>query len=302
MTTSTAPQNMREAWLTMWDFSDPAASETRLRAALNAATPLSDWALVLNTQIARSLGLRARFEEQHALLDQQETRAMASSSRLVRMVQMVERGRAFNASKQQAKALPLFERAFAMGIEPGASAEPGVEALAADAIHMVAIAQGGESGIATNRRGLALARASTDPGARRWEGPFLNNIGYELKLLKRYDEALATFQAAIEPYERRGVAWQARVVHWHIAHIHRLQGRNAQALGIQERLEREGDADGKPDAYVYEELMLLQMAQGQKAAAQSYAIKAKALLQSDSWFQQNEAQRWAAIERAAGAP
>jgi tetratricopeptide (TPR) repeat protein len=220
----------------------------------------------------------------------------------VRMYQMVERGRVFNAAKQQANALPLFQAAFDLGTAPGAQAEPGVEALAVDAIHMVAIAQGGEAAIATNRRGLALARASADPGAQRWEGPFLNNIGYELKLLKRYTQALTVFQEAIEPYQRRGVAAQTRVVRWHIAHIHRLEGRLGDALGMQEQLEREADADNKPDAYIYEELMLLHAAQGHEAKANTYARRARERFKGDAGFHSHESARWAEIERRAATP
>ena len=54
------------------DFSDPARSEVTFREHLRTAS--GDLALSLQTQIARSLSLRSRLDEAHALLDQIESR------------------------------------------------------------------------------------------------------------------------------------------------------------------------------------------------------------------------------------
>lgn len=54
----------------LWDFADPARSEATFRGHLRGAS--GDLALSLQTQIARSLGLRSRLDEVHALLDQVE--------------------------------------------------------------------------------------------------------------------------------------------------------------------------------------------------------------------------------------
>ena len=54
----------------LWNYADPAASETRFRQALAGAT--GDDALVLRTQIARTYSLRARFDEAQRELDEIE--------------------------------------------------------------------------------------------------------------------------------------------------------------------------------------------------------------------------------------
>ena len=51
---------------TLWDFSDPALSEQRFRDALSHAE--ADDRLILHTQIARSFGLRRKFDEARAVL------------------------------------------------------------------------------------------------------------------------------------------------------------------------------------------------------------------------------------------
>lgn len=51
----------------LWNFNDPAASEARFREALINAS--GDDALILHTQIARTLGLRKRYDESHRELD-----------------------------------------------------------------------------------------------------------------------------------------------------------------------------------------------------------------------------------------
>jgi hypothetical protein len=51
----------------------------------------------------------------------------------------------------------------------------------------------------------------------------------------------------------------------------RAMGRTNEAIAIQLRLEREGDADGKPDPYVFEELALLYRSTGDETKAAHYA-------------------------------
>ena len=50
----------------LWDFNDPAPSDARFRAALETAT--GNDALVLQTQIARTYGLRGEFTRTRAVL------------------------------------------------------------------------------------------------------------------------------------------------------------------------------------------------------------------------------------------
>ena len=102
-----------------WNFSDPAASEAALRKAL-ATVANSDDELSLETQIARTYGLRSRFDAAHALLDRIEPR-LASAGAEPRVRYLLERGRTLRSSKAPERARPLFveaaDRAHAAGLD-----------------------------------------------------------------------------------------------------------------------------------------------------------------------------------------
>src|SRR4051812_46363938 len=110
----------------MWDFDDPAGSESRFRDA--AAVAEGTDRLVLLTQVARALGLQARYDEGHAVLDH-----LAVDDPEVATRAALERGRLLRSSGDADAARPHFEAAAA------AARESGLEALRVDALHMVAL-------------------------------------------------------------------------------------------------------------------------------------------------------------------
>jgi len=126
------------------------------------------------------------------------------------------------------------------------------------------------AGLRWNEQALALALASSQPGARRWEASLRNNIGVSLHQLGRYEEALAAFEAAVAARVRQGDPARVRIAHWMVAWTLRALGRLDEALAIQRRLERENDAAGKPDRHVYEELARLYEARGEPEKAERY--------------------------------
>ena len=140
----------------LWEYQDPAASEARFRAAIPSAH--GDERLELLTQVARTYSLRGRFADAHRVLDEVEA-DLAHAGPRPRLRYLLERGRTFNSAGDPGRARGLFLQAF----EDGREARE--EGLAVDAAHMVAITWGeSERGLEWNRRGLALARASTDAG------------------------------------------------------------------------------------------------------------------------------------------
>lgn len=148
----------------LWDFSDPAASEARFREALVGATgPDRD---VLLTQVARALGLQGRFADALALLD-----SIASDEPEVRVRVLLERGRVLRTSGDDDAAGPVF------GAAVTTADEAGLEALAVDAMHMVALTRSGQDQVAATQAALDRARGSSDPGARSWTASLLNNLG-----------------------------------------------------------------------------------------------------------------------------
>lgn len=261
----------------LWDFGQPALSEQRFRAAL--ATAGGDDALILETQIPRTYGLRRDFARARELLAAVEPRlAMAGAEAQARY--WLELGRSWGSAthrpeeltpQAKAQARAAYDRALA--VANGAQ----LDALAIDTLHMFAfIDTDPADGIKWADEGLKIALASKQPAAARWEASLRNNRGYALQQLRRYDEALAEFERALAARERIGGVQGIRIAHWMIASTLRRMGRLDEARDIQLRLEREWDADGQPDPYVFEELEQIYRAQGDTERAARYAARLKA--------------------------
>ena len=91
-----------------WEYSDPAASEGRFRAALSSAQ--GDERLELLTQIARTYGLRQRFDEAHEILRELEAEHTAMGSVDGYVVEEIAENLAALGNPEEAG--PYFKRAF----------------------------------------------------------------------------------------------------------------------------------------------------------------------------------------------
>ena len=273
----------------LWDFDRPDVSEERFRAALVAATG-SD-ALVLRTQLARALGLRRRFEEAAAELDA----VPDNGDPLVRTYRELERGRVLNSGGDLDGARAHFLTALA---EAEAA---GLDHLAADAAHMMAIVEPGEAQLPWAERALAIASASADPRARRWIGSVSHNLGWTLHGLGRHEEALAVWRRALafreeqfgeEQFrEEQGDAGALHIAQWTVARGLRSLGRYEEALAIQRDLAGRVDSDG----YVREELGELLLALGRPDEARPHFAAAYAMLSQDEWLAADEPDRLARL-------
>ncbi len=163
-----------------WDFDDLDATEVRFHV-LRAE---------IQTQLARVAGLREDYAAGDRLLDE-----IKEDAPRVRIRIDLERGRLRNSSGDKAAALPLFERAFEAAVAAGE------DWLAGDAAHMCAIAAPDRAGlVAWTKRGLELARSAA--GAAYWEGPLLNNLGWDHFEAEEYQWALELFEQALVVRER----------------------------------------------------------------------------------------------------
>jgi tetratricopeptide (TPR) repeat protein len=163
-----------------WDFDDLGATEARF-TVLQAE---------IQTQLARIAGLREDYATGDRLLD-----AITDEAPRVRVRIDLERGRLRNSAGDKAAALPLFERAFETALAAGE------HWLAGDAAHMCAIAAPDRAGfVAWTNRGLELARSS--PAAAYWEGPLLNNLGWDHFEAEEFQWALELFEQALVVRER----------------------------------------------------------------------------------------------------
>ena len=252
----------------LWDFARPDLTEQRLRQALAAAQ--GDDALVLRTQIARTLGLRRQFDAALKELDAIEP-ALATAGAAPRVHALLERGRTLRSWGRPLDAEPLFQSAFDQADHAR------LEFLAADALHMVALVQATpEAQIAVNRRVVAYAQNAADPRAQRWDAAALNNIGSTLNEAGRHAEALDVLRQAQAAYDRQGRTYNVRVARWMVAHTLRRMGRLDEALQLQRALEADWAAAGGADPYVFDEIAEIHAARGDADRAAHYrALAAK---------------------------
>lgn len=256
----------------LWDFDKPAQSEERFRSALVTAT--GDDAFILQTQIARTYGLRADFARAQAILKGLEPQLEAAGAE-ARTRYWLELGRTYSSAthppaSQTSEAKQMARKAYGNALE---TAKAGLlDGLAIDALHMLAFVDTQPADqLKWAQEALAVSQASAQPAAKAWEASLRNNVGSALYQLGRYEEALAEFQQAVALRDR-GTDQQAKLIaHWMVAWTLRALHRTDEALQIQLRLEREREVAGKPSPYVFEELELLYRAKGDEVRAKHYA-------------------------------
>jgi tetratricopeptide (TPR) repeat protein len=242
----------------LWDFSDPVLSEQRLRVLLDTVS--GDDALIVQTQIARSFGLRQDFVQAQQLLRQIEL-ALPQAGTEVQVRHALEYGRTLSSAthdpQTQTETVKATARSAYMQAFTIARAEQ-LDDLAIDALHMLAFVDSDPADqLKWGLQALAVAEQSSQLSAKRWEGSLRNNIGYALHQLGRFAEALEQFQQAVTFRERNGTTEQIRVAYWMVAWTLRALNRNDEALAIQVQLKEECEAAGTPDPYVLEEIALL---------------------------------------------
>ena len=256
----------------LWNFSDVPGSEQRFRDAL--ATTTGDDALILQTQIARTYGLRNDFPKAREILHGIEPQ-LAFAGAEARARHALELGRTYASAAHPAASIDdeAKTRARAAFLAAHDLAKTGqLDGLAIDALHMMAFVDTRpDQQLRWGERALEIAIESTQPAAKRWEPSLRNNIGYALHELGRYDEALAEFRRAVVLREKSGDAAALRDARWMEAWTLRALKRVDDAIAIQTKLETEYASSGTTNRGVFEELELLYRAKGDAAMAGRYA-------------------------------
>jgi hypothetical protein len=190
----------------LWDFSDAADSEQRIRAALATSTNPAE-ARELRTQLARALGVQERFTEAHGMLD-----AIDLDDPVVAVRYSLERGRLHNSAGAPVEAARHLRRAAELAEPP---APPELTFLRIDALHMLAIAEpeGAEDYTAQAIRELS---AVDDPRTLRWLVSLHNNLGRHRLSTGDAAGALDEFKASKDAAETYGspqqVAWAVEAI------------------------------------------------------------------------------------------
>ena len=267
----------------LWDYSNPAQTETKFREVL-PQFPDGNERLELLTQIARTQGLQRKFDEAHKTLDEVEGQLSVDSSR-ARVRYLLERGRVFNSSKYPEEARPFFEQALTM------AQELKEDFYAVDAAHMLAIVADPASSLDWNLRAIQMAESSADEKARGWLGSLYNNTGWSYHDMGDFESALKIFQKAESYFGEVRREDRLRIAKWTVARCLRSMNRIEEALSKQMALKAEFDSIGDSDGYVDEEIGECLLLLKRESEAKPYFAKAYELLSQDEWMMANEAER-----------
>jgi len=264
----------------LWDFSKPDLSEQRFRDAQTTAS--ENDSLILETQIARTYGLRNNFARARELLAGIEDR-VANASAEAQTRYALELGRTYaSAAHTETELTPeSIETARTLYMQAFEIAEKAkLDYLAVDALHMMSFVDTEpQAQLDWDLKAIEYMEASSQPEAKKWEASLRNNVGYAKQLLGDYDGALEQFKLSLAAHERAANARGARVANWMIAKTLRQKGLYHEAIAIQLRLEQEWELAGQPSQYVFEELELLYSATGDDSKADTYAEKLRTIRQ-----------------------
>jgi tetratricopeptide (TPR) repeat protein len=279
----------------LWNYNDPAATEQKFRELLPQAETGNDasYHAQLLTQIARTFSLRRKFDEAHQILDQVE-RMLTEELETARIRYLLERGRAFNSSKKQDQARPLFLEAW----ERAKAAKE--DFFAVDAAHMMGIVEKDAASLDWNMLAIACAEESDRPRTRNWLGSLYNNTGWTYHDMGEYEKALDLFKRAVVFRQGQGNPDNIRIARWCVGRCLRSLGRNDEALEIQLALLAESQKTNQPDGYTHEELGELYFFLGNEEKARPHFAAAYAELSQDPWLVENEAERIARLKELGG--
>lgn len=285
---------------TLWDFRDPAGSESRFREVARKADAADrrEYFAEALTQLARTQGLQKRFDEARRTLDLAE-QAIRPGMERARVRLLLERGRVTNSSGDRVGSRPYFVEAYEVAMNAGE------EALALDAAHMMGIVADGEEQLRWSVAAIEVAEASEDPRLRGWLGPLYNNTGWTL--LERGDAA-----GALELWEK-GLAFRraagrpgpVRIARYTVARAQRALGEHAVALATVREVLAEDAAAGSPDemlGFYHEEIAENLHALGRTDEARPHFALAHEDLSRVGWLVKDEPERVERLRRLAERP
>jgi tetratricopeptide (TPR) repeat protein len=196
----------------LWNYGDPAETEVKFREVLAvSADKDTPYLLQLQTQIARTYGLRDLFTEAHYLLDTVE-KHLSKTPGIEHVRYHLERGRTFNSSGKKTEAKTHFELAQSI------AEKLNDDYYAIDAMHMLVLVAPLDEGIVLSEEAIIKAQNSASEKARNWLGALYNNLGWNYFDTGQYEKSLSVFlrgvQAREEQKSERGIFLAKWLLEW----------------------------------------------------------------------------------------
>ncbi len=284
----------------LWDYGNPEETAKKFREFRPRVEAHGDLDLLLqlDTQIARTYGLRGKYDESHKILDTVEAQ-LTPEHRIAVVRYLLERGRSFNSAGDKKKARALFLDAFTKGKQIGTDLAP-AESLTIDAAHMLGIAEESAKALEWNQKAIALAEKAKDPRARGWLGSLLNNTGWTYHDQGDFAKALELFTKCLAFNEEQKRTPQVRIAKWTIGRTYRSMKRYDEAIAIHKALLEEYEKAGEREAgFCPEEIGECLWALDRKEQARPYLAAAYEKLAEIHWI---EDERIESLHTRAGLP
>ncbi len=273
----------------LWNVSDPAGSEIRLRSLLGDAAGLTGrdkgyWiellALIARAEILQGRLAEARGSLKNAELILEEEQGGHRVSARIRW--LLETGRLEIAMKTPSQARRHFGEAWTLAINSGE------DYFAVEIAQLMAVIEPRKEQEEWIVRAIEIAESSPAQKTKHWLGSLYSALGWRAFDRRQFDQALGIFQKALRFLKGCGTEREIFVARWSAGKVLRALGKTEEALAIQNALLAELGVSGTKDGRLYEEIAECLHELKRAPEAQLYFDMAYRELSSDEWVADNQ--------------
>ncbi|MDZ4676731.1 MAG: hypothetical protein SGI74_04400 [Oligoflexia bacterium] len=272
----------------LWDFGDILTTEFKIREVL-PPTEQEVWdlrSLELLIQLARVQGLQGKLSEVGATLLQARDLISKSDTKTTKRAEvrfLIEQGRFFALSMNPSQALTHFTKALNL------AAEQNEIFFFIESAVMLSISQPPKYQNEWLKKALEIAETTDDQSSKLWLSQLYVMNGWHAFDFRKYEEALESFNKALERPESTKQATTGLAIKWSIARTLRALNRLDESLKFQNELLNEVAATGKTNGHVFLEIAeCLQLLKRYDEAKPNFEQAYKEL-SLNGWYTDNKA-------------
>lgn len=278
-----------------WASGDLAATEAAIRSVLPADMNEAWNAKALDaiTQLVRVQNLQGKHAEAKETLEFARKLIMAidpAKRTRLEIRSALEEGRHLCLSMMPSKAQKHFSQAWTMATATGEVS------LAVEAAVMLSISQPPKFKNDWLQRAIELAEKTEAQQAKLWLAQLYLMEGWHAFDFRRFDDALKSFELALERPREPGEMTSLIRIRWCVARAMRALGRHQEALDIQKELLAELSSRGELNGHVFLEIAECLQLLKKTGEAKAYFESAYRELSANAWYSDNKASELGRME------